>query len=180
MGVDNGSALLEEQKTAAGKSVLSQYTQLAYYFSLLCFLLVIITLLQTFCLVQITFVFQSQSTLQETKVRDLTKQTGEAQPVISAPVLPVSSSEPVLLKRACSPCPAGWVPQEEKCYLFSEDRGDWISSQYRCLTLGGTVAIIRTEEEQVFLFKKAQSLSQGDSYWLGMRSSSADGSWQWS
>ncbi|XP_027142787.1 C-type lectin domain family 6 member A-like [Larimichthys crocea] len=231
MGVNNGSALLEEQKTAttdkktisqlfkiickarcegaaevsgtlstsqqikvqlsAGldsvRGVLSQYTQLAYYFSLLCFLLVIITLLQTFCLVQITFVFQSQSTLQETKVRHLTnrleKLNQSYQLLFSQyPALnqycPVSNS--TTGERVCSPCPASWTPQEEKCYLFSEDRGDWISSQYRCLTLGGTVAIIRTEEEQVFLFKKAQSLSQGDSYWLGMRSSGADGGWQWS
>eukprot|EP00064_Thunnus_orientalis_P011913 superscaffoldBa00001770_g11945 len=50
----------------------SQYTQLAHYFSLLCFLLTIITLLLTFCLLQITLVFQSQSKLRETKVRDLT------------------------------------------------------------------------------------------------------------
>lgn len=33
---------------------------------------------------------------------------------------------------------------------------------------------------QEFLWEKAQSLSQGDSYWVGLRSSGADGDWQWS
>ncbi|XP_042362927.1 C-type lectin domain family 6 member A-like [Plectropomus leopardus] len=80
--------------------------------------------------------------------------------------------------RVCSPCPVGWAPQGQKCFLFSQDRADWISSQYRCMSLGGAVAMVRTEEEQVFLWKKAQSLSQEDSYWLGLRS--GDGGWQWS
>ncbi|KAM6974297.1 LOW QUALITY PROTEIN: uncharacterized protein LKV04_015935 [Tautogolabrus adspersus] len=71
-----------------------------------------------------------------------------------------------------------------------QDRTDWISSQYHCMTLGGAVAIVRTEEEQsagavaarVFLWKKAESLSQGDSYWLGLRSAGGggDGGRRWS
>ncbi|XP_070778295.1 C-type lectin domain family 1 member A-like [Enoplosus armatus] len=166
----------------------SQYRQLAHYFSLLCFLLVIVALLQTFCLVQITLVFQSQSTLQETKLRDLTNRLEKLNqsyrllfsqyPALNQ-YCPVSNS--TTGERACRPCPAGWTSQGEKCFLFSQDRADWISSQYRCMALGGAVATVRTEEEQVFLWKKAQSLSQGDSYWLGLRSSGGgDGGWQWS
>ncbi|GLD59475.1 C-type lectin domain family 6 member A-like protein [Lates japonicus] len=83
-------------------------------------------------------------------------------------------------ERECRPCPAGWMPQGEKCFLFSEDRADWISSQYRCMALGGAVATVRTEDEQLFLWEKAQTLSQGDSYWLGLKSSGVDSSWQWS
>lgn len=52
-------------------------------------------------------------------------------------------------ERECSPCPAGWTPQGGKCFLFSQDRADWISSQYRCMTQGGAVATVRTEDEQV-------------------------------
>ncbi|XP_042290578.1 C-type lectin domain family 6 member A-like isoform X1 [Thunnus maccoyii] len=169
------------------KGWFSQYTQLAHYFSLLCFLLTIITLLLTFCLLQITLVFQSQSKLRETKVRDLTNRLEKLNqsyrflfsqyPALNQ-YCPVSNS--TTGERKCSPCPAGWTSEGEKCFLFSKDRADWISSQYRCMALGGAVVQVRTEEEQVFLWKTAQSLSQGDSYWLGMRSSSADGSWQWS
>ncbi|XP_051247108.1 C-type lectin domain family 6 member A-like isoform X2 [Dicentrarchus labrax] len=165
----------------------SEYRQLAHFFSLLCFLLVIVTLLQTFCLVQITFLFQSQSTLQETKLRDLTNRLEKLNqsyhllfsqyPALNQ-YCPVSNS--TTGERACRPCPADWTPQGEKCFLFSQDRADWMSSQYRCMALGGAVATVRTEEEQVFLWKKAQSLSQGDSYWLGLRSGGSDGSWQWS
>ncbi|XP_041811962.1 C-type lectin domain family 6 member A-like isoform X2 [Chelmon rostratus] len=188
MGVNNGSALLEEQQEAStDKSCFSQYRHLAHYFSLLCFLLVIITLLQTFCLVQITFLFQSQSSLQETKLRDLTNRLEKLNqsyrllfsqyPALNQ-YCPVSNS--TTGERVCSPCPADWTPQGEKCFLFSQDRADWISSQYRCMALGGAVATVRTEEEQEFLWKRAQSLSQGDSYWLGLRSNGGDGGWQWS
>ncbi|XP_039977877.1 C-type lectin domain family 6 member A-like [Xiphias gladius] len=83
-------------------------------------------------------------------------------------------------ERECRPCPAGWIPQGEKCFSFSQDRADWIGSQYRCMALGGAVATVGTEDEQLFLWQKAQSLSQGDSYWLGLRSSGADGGWHWS
>ncbi|XP_018537665.1 C-type lectin domain family 6 member A [Lates calcarifer] len=189
MGVKNGSALLEEEKqeTSADKSWFHQPRQLAHYFSLLCFLLTIVILLLTLCLVQITLLFQSQSTLQETKLRDLTdrleKLNQSYQLLFSQyPALnqycPISNA--TTGERECRPCPAGWMPQGEKCFLFSEDRADWISSQYRCMALGGAVATVRTEDEQLFLWEKAQSLSQGDSYWLGLKSSGADGSWQWS
>ncbi|XP_034559988.1 C-type lectin domain family 1 member A-like [Notolabrus celidotus] len=134
----------------------TQYRQLAHYFSLLCFLLIIVTLLLTLCLVQLTLVFQTQSTLQGTKVRDLTDKLEKLNqsyrllfdqyPALNqyCPVHNVSTGE-----RACRPCPDGWTPQGQKCFLFSQDRADWISSQYHCMTLGGAVVTVRTEEEQV-------------------------------
>ncbi|KAK2920704.1 hypothetical protein Q8A73_000189 [Channa argus] len=164
-----------------------QYRQLAHYFSLLCFLLTIIIVFLSLCLVQTTLLFQSQSTLQETKLRDLTNRLEKLNKSYHLlfsqyPALNqyCSVSNSSTGERECSPCPAGWTPLGDKCYLFSQDRADWISSQYRCMTLGGAVATVRTEDEQVFLWKKAQSLSQGDSYWLGLRSSAADAGWQWS
>ncbi|MEQ2229117.1 hypothetical protein ILYODFUR_015654 [Ilyodon furcidens] len=73
MGVNNGLILLEgETKATTGKFSLSDHRQLAHYLSLLCFLLTIVTLLQTLCLVQITLTSQSQSALQENKLRELT------------------------------------------------------------------------------------------------------------
>ncbi|KAK2830816.1 hypothetical protein Q5P01_018747 [Channa striata] len=137
--------------------------------------------------VQTTLLFQSQSKLQETKLRDLTNRLE----TLNKSYHLLFSQYPALNQycsagnsstgeRQCSPCPAGWTPQGDKCFLFSQDRADWISSQYHCMTLGGATATVRTEDEQVFLWKKAQSLSQGDSYWLGLRSSTADGGWQWS
>ncbi|XP_026203814.1 C-type lectin domain family 6 member A-like isoform X2 [Anabas testudineus] len=189
MRVNNGLTLLEDEKeeTCTENICFRQYRQLAHYFSLLCFLLTIVTLLLTLCLVQTTLVFRAQSTLQETKLRDLTHRLEKLNksyhllfsqyPALNQ-YCPVSNS--TTAERKCSLCPAGWTPQGEKCFLFSQDRADWISTQYRCMTLGGAVATVRTEDEQVFLWKKAQSLSQGDSYWLGLRSSGAHGGWQWS
>ncbi|KAM3596188.1 uncharacterized protein V6R79_010072 [Siganus canaliculatus] len=137
--------------------------------------------------VQLTLVFQSQSAVQEAKEKDLTRRLEKLNqsyqllfsqyPALNqyCPVSNSSSSE-----RVCSPCPTGWTPQGQKCFLFSEDRSDWISGQYRCLTLGGVMATVRTEDEQVFLWRTAQSRSHGDSYWLGMRSGGGEEGWQWS
>ncbi|XP_078124609.1 lactose-binding lectin l-2-like isoform X4 [Sander vitreus] len=159
MGVNNGSVLLEEeqQETSTDK------------------------------MVQITLVSQSQSTLQESKLRDVThrlEKLNQSYRLLFSqyPALnqycPVSNT--TTGERKCRQCPAGWTLQGEKCFLFSQDRADWISSQYRCMALGGAVATVGTEEEQLFLWKTAQSLSQGDSYWLGLRISGDGGGWQWS
>ncbi|XP_042081238.1 C-type lectin domain family 4 member A isoform X2 [Haplochromis burtoni] len=160
MGVNNGSTLLEEEKKLeASKDRM----------------------------VQLTLVSQSQSALQENKLRGLRigleKLNQSYQLLFSQyPSLnqycPISNA--TTGERECSLCLPGWMPQGQKCFLFSQDRADWISSQYHCMALGGVMAIIRTEEEQEFLWEKAQSLSQGDSYWVGLRSSGADGGWQWS
>ncbi|XP_026011867.1 C-type lectin domain family 6 member A-like [Astatotilapia calliptera] len=190
MGVNNGSTLLEEEKkleASTDRTLSGHYRQLAHYFCLLCFLLTIIILLQTLCLVQLTLVSQSQSALQENKLRGLRigleKLNQSYQLLFSQyPALnqycPISNA--TTGERECSLCLPGWTPQGQKCFLFSQDRADWISSQYHCMALGGVMAIIRTEEEQEFLWEKTQSLSQGDSYWVGLRSSGADGGWQWS
>ncbi|KAJ4928472.1 hypothetical protein JOQ06_016264 [Pogonophryne albipinna] len=244
MKVNNGSALLEEKPKEASteKSWLSRYRQLAHYFSLLCFLLIMVTLLLTLSLVQITFTFQSQLALQENKLKYLTHRLEELNqsygllfsqyPALNQYCSVSNSSTRVVQitftfqsqlalqenklkylthrleelnqsygllfsqypalnqycsvsnsstgETVCTPCPAGWTPNGEKCFLFSQDRADWISSQYRCMALGGAVATVQTEEEQVFLWGKAQSLSQGDSYWLGLRGGGGDGGWQWS
>ncbi|XP_030597867.1 C-type lectin domain family 6 member A-like [Archocentrus centrarchus] len=186
MGVNSGSTLFEEKQLEASTDK-RQCRQLVHYFSLLCFLLTLIVLLQTLCLVQITLVSQSRSALQENKLRDLRirlETLNQSYQLLFSqyPALnqycPISNS--TTGERECRPCLDGWMPQGEKCFLFSQDRADWISSQYHCMALGGVMAIIRTEEEQEFLWEKAQSLSQGDSYWLGLRSSSADGGWRWS
>uniref|UniRef100_A0A6Q2YK26 C-type lectin domain-containing protein n=1 Tax=Esox lucius TaxID=8010 RepID=A0A6Q2YK26_ESOLU len=52
------------------------------------------------------------------------------------------------LKEANS-CPEGWESFGEKCYLYSQDRWDWSSSQYHCLSAGGNLAMVKNEEEQV-------------------------------
>ncbi|XP_004569853.2 C-type lectin domain family 6 member A [Maylandia zebra] len=150
------------------------------------------TVLRVLCVfdttvVQLTLVSQSQSALQENKLRGLRigleKLNQSYQLLFSQyPALnqycPISNA--TTGERECSLCLPGWTPQGQKCFLFSQDRADWISSQYHCMALGGVMAIIRTEEEQEFLWEKTQSLSQGDSYWVGLRSSGADGGWQWS
>ncbi|XP_015236978.1 PREDICTED: C-type lectin domain family 4 member E-like [Cyprinodon variegatus] len=186
MGVNNGLTLQEGPTTKASTEQ-CDHKPLAHYLSLLCFMLTIVTLLQTLCLVQITFTSQSRSIAQEKKLQDLTNRLRKLNqshhllftqyPALSQYCPTINSSTG---DRECRPCLADWKLNGDKCFYFSEDRADWISSQYRCMSLGGAVATVKTEEEQEFLFKTAQSLSQGDSYWLGLRGSGVEGTWQWS
>ncbi|XP_071382771.1 C-type lectin domain family 4 member E-like [Centroberyx affinis] len=190
MAVNNGSAILEckQQQTSTEKDWwYSHYRQLAHYLGLLCFLLTIAALFQTLCLAQITLVFRSQSTLQEARLKDLTHKLDKLNqshrllfsqyPALNqyCPLTNATTNE-----RECRPCLANWTSRGESCYLFSRDRADWISSQYHCMAAGGALVRVNSEEEQIFLWNQAKTLSHGDSYWVGLRSSGADGGWQWS
>ncbi|KAL0962405.1 hypothetical protein UPYG_G00339620 [Umbra pygmaea] len=164
----------------------SRYRQFAHYLALLCFLLTLATLLQTFYLLQITMIFQTQSTSQEARLKDLTKKLD----ALNHSYLLLFSKYPALNQycsvtngttneRECSSCPAEWEPFGEKCYLYSHERRDWSSSQYHCLSVGGSLAMVKNEEEQMFLWKRAKELSQGDSYWVGLRNSNPGEASQW-
>ncbi|CAB1321024.1 unnamed protein product [Coregonus sp. 'balchen'] len=185
----SGPGLLHPKKTEGATERdwwFTQYRQLSHYLALLCFLLTMATLLQTFYLVQITLVFQSQSTLQEVRLKDLTQKLNTLNhsylllfhkyPALNQ-YCPVTNSN--TNERVCMPCPEGWESFGERCYLYTYDRRDWISSQYHCLSVGGNLAMVKSEEEQIFLWKRAKELSQGDSYWIGLRNGNPGGAWHW-
>ncbi|KAM9385877.1 uncharacterized protein KZ484_007464 [Pholidichthys leucotaenia] len=145
---------LQPAASGPGPGWFSQYKQLTHCVSLLSFLLTIIALLLTLCLVQLNFLFKSQSTLQETTLRDLSGRLEK----LNRSYLLLFSQYPALnqycpintttTERQCRPCLDGWLLLGDKCLLFSQDRADWISSQYHCMALGGAVVTVRTEEEQ--------------------------------
>ncbi|XP_042560648.1 CD209 antigen-like protein E [Clupea harengus] len=75
----------------------------------------------------------------------------------------------------CRVCPDGWAHNSGKCYLFSSTRKTWSQSRDHCITLGGHLAIVNSQEEQYFLSKRAIE----DFYWMGLSDLETEGQWIW-
>ncbi|XP_042561141.1 asialoglycoprotein receptor 2-like isoform X1 [Clupea harengus] len=75
----------------------------------------------------------------------------------------------------CRVCPDGWAHNSGKCYLFSSTGKTWKQSRDHCITLGGHLAIVNSQEEQTFLIKKAK----GQLHWMGLSDLETEGQWIW-
>ncbi|KAG7457714.1 hypothetical protein MATL_G00230050 [Megalops atlanticus] len=181
-----GSMYTEHQKdTQKADSGITSYRLAARYLAVLCLLLAAGSLFQTIHMVQMNNTFQTWSVSQKEQVRELERKFKALNLTYSSlfvkfpeldkycPVTNKTSQE-----RTCRLCPEGWEFFGGKCYLYSTDRQDWKSSRCNCMSLGGHLVVIKSEEEQVYLWKKAKALSQGDSYWLGLHDTDS-GAWQW-
>ncbi|XP_039608012.1 C-type lectin domain family 4 member A-like isoform X2 [Polypterus senegalus] len=65
----------------------------------------------------------------------------------------------------CSFCPDSWQLFNSKCYYFSNDKMDWNLSNYDCLSRGGHLVIIDTNDEQSFL---ANMNKAKEKFWIGL------------
>ncbi|XP_042560643.1 CD209 antigen-like protein E [Clupea harengus] len=72
-------------------------------------------------------------------------------------------------------CPDGWAHNSGKCYLFSSTRKTWNQSRDHCITLGGHLAIVTSQEEQYFLSQSAIEYL----YWMGLSDLETEGQWIW-
>ncbi|XP_034963092.1 C-type lectin domain family 2 member B-like isoform X2 [Zootoca vivipara] len=61
-------------------------------------------------------------------------------------------------------CPYNWTSYRNKCYYFSEEEGDWNSSQVFCCSNDASLARIEEDEES---FCKRHDMKR--SYWIGMQ-----------
>ncbi|XP_042560645.1 asialoglycoprotein receptor 1-like isoform X2 [Clupea harengus] len=75
----------------------------------------------------------------------------------------------------CRVCPDGWAHNSGKCYLFSSTRKTWSQSRDHCITLGGHLAIVNSQEEQNFLSQSAIEVF----YWMGLSDLETEGQWIW-
>ncbi|KAM7145767.1 C-type lectin domain family 2 member B-like isoform 1-T2 [Macrochelys suwanniensis] len=77
-----------------------------------------------------------------------------------------------LLSEPC--CPDGWVGYGGKCYYFSEQEGNWNSSQSHCSSLGASLAAIDTLQDLAFLMR-----CKGPAYhWIGLWRGKSQ-PWKW-
>ncbi|KAK2855150.1 hypothetical protein Q7C36_007019 [Tachysurus vachellii] len=82
--------------------------------------------------------------------------------------------------KQCMPCPDGWRHIEDKCYFFSDDKLDWVSSKQSCASMDSQLTILHTHEQHLALEKIARSLSGFDYYyWIGLSDIDDEGVWKW-
>ncbi|KAG9355365.1 hypothetical protein JZ751_000203 [Albula glossodonta] len=179
---ETGYSTIDALKADSGSS---SYKLAVRYLVVLCLLFAAGNIFLTIHSVQLNSSFQSWSVSQREQVSVLSRKFNTLNLTYSSlfikfpelnkycPITNKTSNE-----RTCRHCPEGWVSFGEKCYLYSSDRQDWKTSQCHCMSVGGQLVVIRSEEEQVYLWKKAKALTQGDSYWIGLHDSS-NGDWQW-
>ncbi|KAL0961973.1 hypothetical protein UPYG_G00334060 [Umbra pygmaea] len=75
----------------------------------------------------------------------------------------------------CKVCAEGWVFHGGKCYFFSNEKMIWNKSRDQCVSKGGHLVIINSDEEQIFLFSRTKQ----QIYWIGMTDLETEGEWLW-
>ncbi|XP_058717839.1 CD209 antigen-like protein E isoform X1 [Poecile atricapillus] len=78
--------------------------------------------------------------------------------------------------RSSRRCQAGWKSHGNSCYSFSRDSLSWSSARNACGDLGAHLAVVSSEEEQVFLLENS---NRSSSYWLGVTDGEQEGKWLW-
>uniref|UniRef100_A0A8C8RG48 C-type lectin domain-containing protein n=1 Tax=Pelusios castaneus TaxID=367368 RepID=A0A8C8RG48_9SAUR len=71
-------------------------------------------------------------------------------------------------------CPNGWVGFRGKCYYFSEDEGNWTSSQTHCSALNTSLAGIDTWQDMGFMVRHKGTFD----HWIGLRRDLGQ-PWKW-
>uniref|UniRef100_A0A8C9SIJ1 C-type lectin domain-containing protein n=1 Tax=Scleropages formosus TaxID=113540 RepID=A0A8C9SIJ1_SCLFO len=81
----------------------------------------------------------------------------------------------------CKACPSGWNFHAGKCYYFSSDKMAWNASARSCITMGGHLVMIDSEEEQKFLLGEMSTKMTGDDdkFWIGLSDAEEEGRWLW-
>ncbi|XP_075409471.1 early activation antigen CD69 [Tenrec ecaudatus] len=74
-----------------------------------------------------------------------------------------------------SPCSAGWIGYQRKCYHISTKTSNWTSAQDYCSKHGATLALLDSEKEMTFLKQHMSALG----HWIGMNNET-DQTWKWS
>ncbi|XP_015268549.1 PREDICTED: C-type lectin domain family 2 member B-like [Gekko japonicus] len=62
------------------------------------------------------------------------------------------------------PCPRYWIGYEGKCYYFSREKRDWVSSKHYCSSHNASLARIDKEEMDFVMRLKGKNI-----HWIGLR-----------
>ncbi|XP_039608882.1 CD209 antigen-like protein E [Polypterus senegalus] len=82
--------------------------------------------------------------------------------------------------QTCPLCPESWLLFNSKCYFFSTNKMNWISSRDNCISFGGHLVIIEGMEKQNFLKALVEIKEDADkSYWIGLTDVVKEGHFIW-
>ncbi|XP_034150786.1 CD209 antigen-like protein C isoform X3 [Esox lucius] len=87
--------------------------------------------------------------------------------------LPTRSAAKSTKLIGCKSCLDGWVSHGAKCYFFSNDAVNWTHSRDHCVSMGGHLVIINSQQEQTFL------RSMNVNSWIGLNDFETEGWWLW-
>uniref|UniRef100_A0ABM5FIN3 Killer cell lectin-like receptor subfamily F member 1 isoform X3 n=1 Tax=Pogona vitticeps TaxID=103695 RepID=A0ABM5FIN3_9SAUR len=77
----------------------------------------------------------------------------------------------------CRLCPVNWLPHKSKCYWIAKEKQSWHKSQEDCREKHAQMLVIKSQEEQSFIWKM---ISEGKKLpWLGLKTTSSGGNWSW-
>ncbi|XP_031150881.1 galactose-specific lectin nattectin-like isoform X2 [Sander lucioperca] len=85
-------------------------------------------------------------------------------------------------KSSCpGPCPPGWTQFGSRCFSFNIQGKSWTDAEIFCLSAGGNLASVHSEEEYFFLRDFIRRVSGANRIsWIGGFDSVKEGVWMWS
>ncbi|KAJ7985192.1 hypothetical protein DPEC_G00349530 [Dallia pectoralis] len=82
--------------------------------------------------------------------------------------------------KRCRECPEGWIHVDDKCYYYSNDKLDWLSSRDSCTTMGSHLTILHSQKQHDALEVEARRIGGFDyHFWIGLSDIDKEGDWRW-
>ncbi|XP_066572123.1 ladderlectin isoform X2 [Amia ocellicauda] len=78
-------------------------------------------------------------------------------------------------------CSPGWTSFDERCFQYFSDQKDWSDAEGHCLSMGGNLASVHSEQEHNFLKQLVKtSDTKQNPAWIGGNDCQQEGVWRWS
>ena len=72
-------------------------------------------------------------------------------------------------------CPSGWLDYGGNAYCVHADTATWSEAEAACVSQGGHLTSIHSDQENSFL----GSATNSNSFWIGANDEASEGSWTW-
>ncbi|KAI4900981.1 hypothetical protein NFI96_011888 [Prochilodus magdalenae] len=85
-----------------------------------------------------------------------------------------------LFPSVCAKCQNGWSQFGSRCFRIFTEAAAWMDSEYTCMTMGGHLASVHSDEEYTFIQDLVlNTINSSSPVWLGATDALQDGVWVW-